>query len=96
MEKTPFRKCEDYAETEDSLAFHLDLMRSMIIEEQSSDAPEEKQKWRAMQRELMSDYMSEWIDLPLAQLAGRDTEPFYQRVAVLARLYLQSERELLA
>ena len=33
LEKTSFRKCEDYIEPEDNLAFHLDLMRSMIMEE---------------------------------------------------------------
>lgn len=93
LEKTPFRKCEDYTETEDSLAFHLDLMRSMIMEENESDSPQEKEKWRALQRELMNDYMREWIDLPFARLQERDTEPFYQRVAVLARLYFQVEKD---
>ena len=80
-------------ETEDSPAFHLDIMRSMIMEENESDSPQEKGKWRDLQRELMNEYMSEWIDLPFAQLQNRDTEPFYQRVAVLARLYFQLEKD---
>lgn len=95
LEKTPFRKTEDYMETEDSLAFHLDLMRSMIKEEQENDCPQVKEQWQALQRELMNDHMSEWIDLPFAQLEKRDTEPFYQRVAVLARLYFQVEKDFL-
>ena len=32
LEKTPFRKCDDYTEPEDSLPFHLDLMRLLIRE----------------------------------------------------------------
>lgn len=95
LEKTPFRKTGDYIETEDSLAFHLDLMRSMIKEENESDSPQDKEKWQALQRELMNGYMSEWIDLPFAQLEKRDTEPFYQRVATLARLFFQVEKDLL-
>lgn len=93
--KTPFRKTQDYSETEDSLAFHLDLMRSMIKEEDESDSPEEKEKWQALQRELMHEYMSAWIDRPFAQLEQRNTEPFYQRVAALARLYFQVEKDFL-
>ena len=95
LEKTPFRKCEDYTETEDSLAFHLDLMRSMIVEENENDCPQVKEQWHALQRELMNDYMREWIALPFAQLEKRDTEPFYQRVAVLTQLYFQAEKDFL-
>jgi TorA maturation chaperone TorD len=95
LEKTPFRKSEGYIETEDTLAFHLDLMRSMIMEEQQTDSPEEKEKWHALQRELIHEYMNEWIDRPLAQLENRDAEPFYQRVALLARLYFQFEKDFL-
>jgi TorA maturation chaperone TorD len=95
LEKTPFRKIGNYMETEDSLAFHLDLMRAMIKEENESDSPQEKEKWQDLQRELMNEYMSEWIDLPFAQLEQRDTEPFYQRVAILARLYFQVEKDFL-
>jgi len=93
LEQIPFRKCEDYMETEDSLAFHLDLMRAMIMEEEASDSPQAKEAWRNLQRELMQEYMDAWIDLPFARLAERQTEPFYQRVAVLARLYFQAEKD---
>lgn len=95
LEKTPFRKCADYTDPEDSLPFHLDLMRSFISEEEESSSPQDKVKWRRLQSELMNDYISTWIDQPVSELEKREAEPFYRQVAQLLRLYFQQEREFL-
>ena len=95
LEKTPFRKCDDYVEPEDSLPFHLDLMRSFIREESETTCPQEKAGWRALQRELVNDCMFLWVSQFLEELKKRDTEPFYRQVASLLGLYLQNEQEFM-
>lgn len=95
LEKTPFRKRDDYSEPEDSLPFHLDLMRSFIREEEEISSSQDQAQWQALQRELVNDYIGTWIDRPISELEKRDTEPFYRQVAFLLRLYFQQEREFL-
>ncbi|HUT63598.1 MAG TPA: molecular chaperone TorD family protein, partial [Anaerolineae bacterium] len=95
LEKTPFRKSDDYTEPEDSLPFHLDLMRSFIGEEKKTSYPEKKAHWHNLQHELLNDYIHMWIDEFLSDLVQRDTEPFYRKVALLMRLYFQEEREMI-
>lgn len=93
LEKTPFRKCEDYREPEDSLAFHLDLMRSFISEECATECLQAKKHWRALQCELVTEYLGEWVFMPLRELSARDTAPFYQRAAEFLRVFIQYEQE---
>ncbi|MHB9027441.1 MAG: TorD/DmsD family molecular chaperone [Candidatus Latescibacterota bacterium] len=93
LEKTPFRKREDYREPEDSLAFHLDLMRSFILEECATECLPEKNHWRNLQSELMNDYLCEWVFRPLRELSMRDTERFYQRAAGFLRAFIEHDRE---
>jgi TorA maturation chaperone TorD len=95
LEEIPFRKCDDYAEPEDSLPFHLDLMRRLIQEESEAADPGEKAAWGALQDEFANGLMGGWIDRLLAELAVQEVAPFYQQVAFLLRLYLQREHEFL-
>ena len=95
IEKTPFRKCDDYAEPEDTLPFHFDLMRAFIGEEQNAAVPHVKAEWRALQRELMNDFLAPWIDGFLSALAKQGDARFYQQAALLLQLYLEHEREFL-
>ncbi len=91
LEKTPFRKREDYCEPEDGLAFHFDLMRSFIYEECAAERPCEKKRWRVLQSELLSEFLRDWVFAPLRELSARETEPFYRRAAELMRVFMQHD-----
>lgn len=93
LEKTPFEKSHEYTDPEDSLPFHLDLMRTFIKEERETSCPEARAKWRALEGELFNDYLSGWIDHLLSEIAGREDAPFYREAIRLLRLFLQEERE---
>lgn len=95
LEKTPFVKEDDYKAPEDTLAFHLDLMRCLIKEEERTGCPEGKKQWRALQKELVTDFMSLWVKEPLGQLKMRDDKPFYSQAANLMDIYIDAEQDLL-
>lgn len=94
LEKTPFRKTENYQEPEDSLAFHLDLMRMFILEENDAASPDERDRWRNLQGELVNDFLGVWIDRPLEKLMNRDTEPVYRSIVSLFRRFFDMEHEM--
>ncbi len=93
LERTPFRKTEDYLEPEDSLAFHLDLMRSFIYEECAADCLHEKKRWRGLQYDLMNTFMSAWIFQPLREMRIQEGEPFYPLIAEFLLIFLQMDIE---
>lgn len=95
IEKLPFRKCDDYAEPEDSLAFHLDLMRQMVREENEASCLQAKSQWSALQNELVNGCMDQWVEKFLDQLDGREDQLFYAQVAIMLRAYFEIERETL-
>jgi TorA maturation chaperone TorD len=95
LEKTPFRKVADYFESEDSLPFHFDLMKSLITEEANSSSGEQKIGWKGLQREFVIDYITKWIDKPITEIRNRESAPFYREAAPLMSLYFQEEREFL-
>jgi len=96
IEKTPFRKCDDYIDPEDSLAFHLDLMRSLIREQSETTCPQERDGWLALQDELLNDLLLTWVNGPLDSLEQCQKAPFYQAVAPVVRLWLDRDgRDLL-
>jgi TorA maturation chaperone TorD len=95
LEKTPFVKEDDYKGPEDTLDFHLDLMRCFIKEEQSTECVEGKKQWRALQKELVTDFMALWVKEPLDKLKMRDDKPFYSQAANLMNIYIDAEQDLL-
>ncbi|MEW6749633.1 MAG: molecular chaperone TorD family protein [Candidatus Latescibacterota bacterium] len=95
VERTPFRKRLSYSDPEDSLPFHLDLMRSLIREESQADDPCERAAWGALQDELAIDLMGSWADRFAADLAQQQVGTFYRQVGILLRLQLGREQEFL-
>jgi len=95
LEKTPFRKQNDYSEPEDSLPFHLDLMRSFIQEEERAAEPGERETWRARQQELLNDYLLTWLDMFVAEFGKLDSPAFYGRAASLLQRFLHADRQFL-
>ena len=91
--KTPFRKTDDYREPEDSLPFHLDLMRSFISEGDKAECPQAKADWRKLECELVNDFLAEWADQAMSKLAKRDSEPIYQQAAVVLWEFFRREHE---
>jgi TorA maturation chaperone TorD len=93
IEKTPFRKCADYHEPEDTLSFHLDLMRSLIREEIEAPSPEDVARWRTLQNELVNEHMSEWLDDFLAALEKSAAAGVYKAVVRVLRAFFLNDRE---
>ena len=95
LEKPPFRRRQDCAEPEDSLPFHLELMRWLIQEENEATDPCQKAQWCLRQDELANGLMGGWCHRFPEELAAQDAAPFYQQVAHLLGLFLQREHEFL-
>ncbi|OGV61870.1 MAG: hypothetical protein A3K19_25200 [Lentisphaerae bacterium RIFOXYB12_FULL_65_16] len=92
LEDTPFEKEEGYAETEDSLPFHLDLMRCFIREELAASSPAERKKWQGFQKEFLLAYLAAWIPDCIAELTQREAEPFYREAAALMAVFFREEQ----
>jgi len=95
LEKTPFVKEDDYKAPEDTLAFHLDLMRCLIKEEESIDCLKAKKQWRTLQKELVTDFMALWVKKPIDELKKRQDKPFYSQAANLMDIYIDAEQDFL-
>ncbi len=95
LKKSPYKRKLDYCEPEDTLPFHLDLMRSFIKEEMNSVCPLEKSKWHALQKELVIDFLMEWVEYALNAVAQHEAAIFYIQAALMARSFFELEKDCL-
>jgi putative dimethyl sulfoxide reductase chaperone len=86
---------KSFRDLPDHIGVELEFMHYLCSKELETDRPEEWESLRRMQSEFFEFHLVPWTSLFADKVAENTTSPFYRKVAVLLKEFMNDEEQFL-